>query len=239
MWTSEEDRARGEAPAVARVARTARALADPRRVAVLSMLRDAPAAVTEIAAQIGARPAEASRQLAELRATGLVASEHRGRCRWYSVDADRVGRLLDELGRSSLGQPAPPARSQPPVGSPLRLARTCYDHLAGAVAVEFAAELERRAWLVATPSGYVVTALGERRLLDRGVFVAQIRGTRRRLASRCLDWTERRPHIGGAVGAELLRSLQGGGYLARGPARTVRVRRPLLGWVQHPRRADR
>jgi DNA-binding transcriptional ArsR family regulator len=232
MWWSS-----GGRPALAparRVARAARALTDPRRVTILAMLRDAPATVSEIALRLSVRPSETSRQLGALRSAGFVSAVRRGRCRWYSVDPDRIGRLLSEFEPAVLDAPAAPARTQPPVGSPLRTARTCYDHLAGATAVELADELERHGWLVRATSGYLVTGVGERELVRRGLDVARCRAARRSLAVRCLDWTERRPHVGGAIGSEMLRCLQRAGYVARGPGRSVRVRRPLREWVRAP-----
>jgi DNA-binding transcriptional ArsR family regulator len=239
MWSSAKG-GRGLLPAEAgQVARAARALGDPRRVLILGMLRSAPATVSEIALRISSRPSETSRQLADLRGSGLVSVVRRGRCRWYSVDPDRVARLLREFLPEEPGGPAAPARTQPPVGSTLRVARTCYDHLAGAVAVELADELERHGWLVRAESGYLLTPLGERQLVRRGLDVARCRAARRSLAVRCVDWTERRPHVGGAIGAELLRSLVREGYVARGSGRSVRVRRPPRDWVRTPPRHPR
>jgi DNA-binding transcriptional ArsR family regulator len=234
MWSSPIN-SRGVPPVEAgRVARAARALGDPRRVMILGMLRDGPATVSEISLRLAARPSETSRQLADLRNSGFVSVVRRGRCRWYSVDPDRVARLLREFVPDGPGTSAAPARTQPPVGSALRVARTCYDHLAGAVAVELADELERHGWLVRGASGYLVTRAGERQLIRRGLDVDRCRAARRSLAVRCLDWTERRPHVGGAIGAELFRSLQREGYIVRGAGRSVRIRRRLRDWVRSP-----
>jgi DNA-binding transcriptional ArsR family regulator len=234
MWSTSAGHPGLRTAAAREVARAARSWADPRRVTILALLRDAPATVSEIALRLAARPSETSRQLGELRSGGWVAVVRSGRCRWYSVDPDRVGRILGELVPAWPDAPAPPARTQPPVGSSLRVARTCYDHLAGATAVDLADELERHGWLVRAASGYLVTELGERQLVRRGLDVGRCRAARRSLAVRCLDWTERRPHVGGAIGAELLRELQRSGYVARGAGRSVRIRRPLRDWVRVP-----
>jgi DNA-binding transcriptional ArsR family regulator len=239
MWSHPAESPGLSGPAVRQVVRAARALGDPRRVAILATLTVRPATVSDLSAVLGTRPSETSRQLGELRGTGLVSVVRRGRCRWYSVDPDRIGRLLGEFAPTPRTEPAPPARTRPPPGSTLRQARTCYDHLAGAVAVELADDLERHRWLVDATSGYLLTELGERQLVRRGLDVARCRAARRSLALRCLDWTERRPHIGGAIGSELLIGLQRAGYLSRGPGRAVRVRRPLSEWVRAPPRHPR
>jgi DNA-binding transcriptional ArsR family regulator len=220
--------------AAARVAHRARAVSDPRRVQILSLLRQTPVTVAELSAELDLRPSRTSLQLSVLRAAGLVRAERRGRCRIYSTDPDVVDHLLEELLPLGPG-PARPRIAKgrlPPPGSALQIARTCYDHLAGARAVELAVEMERRGWIVRSAAGFLVTRMGESRLVQRGVDVAMCREAHRKFASSCLDWTERRPHVGGAIGKELLRSLESAGYLVRGEDRSVDIRRPILGWLR-------
>jgi len=233
MWTTPNDPPGFGAVAAAELARRARAVSDPRRVQILGRLVGSPATVGELAAVLGLRPSQASLQLAVLRRVGLVRIEPRGRHRIYSVDGDAIQRLLGELAsapgdrfRRSKG---PTERPMP--GSPLQIARTCYDHLAGARAVELAAGMERLRWMVRSASGFVVTRRGEVELLRRGVSVPLCREARRKFAPGCLDSSERRWHIGGSIGHELLRSLEQGGFVRRGPGREVRLRRPILDWL--------
>jgi hypothetical protein len=117
--------------------------------------------------------------------------------------------------------------------TPLRRARTCYDHLAGVAGVALLDALLARGWLVAAPAGqYQLTAAGERALASRGVDVAAARAARRPLARGCQDWTERRPHLAGALGAALLGALQRQGVLRRAPGgRVVAVAVPLETWL--------
>jgi hypothetical protein len=123
--------------------------------------------------------------------------------------------------------------------SPLRRARTRYDHLAGVAGVELFDELARRGWLVCEPSADAsrhprcyLTADGEAALSRLGAEVAGARAARRAFAYACLDWTERRPHLGGALGAALLNALQRDGVVARdGAGRTVRLLAPLDAWL--------
>jgi DNA-binding transcriptional ArsR family regulator len=217
-----------------RIARRAHALADPRRVQILALLKQAPASVGELALQLELRPARASLLLSILREAELVRAERRGRCRLYSTDGDLADALLaDLLPAGTAGTTRPMVRAPGLFAkSPLRLARSCYDHLAGARSIELTMEMERRHWIVPTAAGFLVTAIGERQLLRRGVDVAMCREARRKFAPACLDWTERRPHLGGSVGREIFRCLQSAGYVRRGPGRVVDIRRPLIEWFR-------
>ncbi|MGI0071687.1 MAG: ArsR/SmtB family transcription factor [Thermoplasmata archaeon] len=224
----------GAAP---RIAALSAALSDERRVRALLLLRSAPATVSELSVSLGLRPAETSLQLARLRREGLVRALRRGRHRIYSADPDLIARLLEVLGDAALAVPSrgyrPGSRAprRRPDSVALRRARTCYDHLAGAAGVDLATRMERRGWLLVSATDFLLTRRGEEALLRRGVDVAACRETRRKLAPGCLDWTERRPHIGGALGAAILRSLRSSGYLVAGAGRSVRLRRPVEDWV--------
>jgi hypothetical protein len=101
--------------------------------------------------------------------------------------------------------------------------------------VELLAEIRKRGWLRPGPKGtpvFELTAAGERALAKRGVEVAGARASRRRFATACLDWTERRPHLGGALGARILDALCGKTYVRRRPrGRDVQIVKPLAGWL--------
>jgi DNA-binding transcriptional ArsR family regulator len=214
----------------------ARCLSDPRRVRILTFLTRGPATVSEIGDYLGLAPSETSRQLAVLRAERLVRMHPRGRHRIYTADTDLVRRILEIVSDGSPGSRPGPRR--PSVGDGprsrrtalFRRGRTCYDHLAGTVAVDLAGAMERRGWLVREAEDFLVTQKGEAQLLERGVDLAICRDARRKLAPGCLDRTEQRPHIGGSLGAELLRCLSRSGYLEHGPGRHVRFLRPMLEW---------
>jgi hypothetical protein len=100
--------------------------------------------------------------------------------------------------------------------------------------VALLATMQTRGWVRAGDAkgpGYRVTAAGERALARRGVDVAAARASRRRFATACLDWTERRPHLGGALGAAVLEALRSEGYVRRARGRVVTVARPLDRWL--------
>jgi hypothetical protein len=122
----------------------------------------------------------------------------------------------------------------------MTFARTCYDHLAGRVGVAVHDALITDGTLVAGGDGYLVTAAGEGRLGDLGVDVAALRASRRTFARGCLDFTERRQHLAGALGADVCRQMiELGWFVRRAPGqRSLRLtqagRTPLTTWLGQP-----
>jgi DNA-binding transcriptional ArsR family regulator len=218
--------------------RVAGALADPARLAILAALLEEESTVSALAARLDLAQPRVSTHLARLRAAGLVAPAAIGRHRAYRVDAARVKPLLDALyagGPAAVARPSPQAGRQRRGDTPLRRARTCYDHLAGVAGVGLLETMRKRRWVIeraAERPGYELTPGGARALERRGVDLEGARASRRQFATACLDWTERRPHLGGALGAEILAALRAGGYVRRDPnGRAVRIARPLDTWL--------
>ncbi len=185
-------------------ARVAAAIGAPARANMLYSLLDGHARTsTELAIVADVSPSTASAHLEKLMAERLVAVSSQGRHRYYRLHGPAVARMLESLSVVAGGRTA----SRPGTPSRLRAARTCYDHMAGTVAVALHDRLLRLGWLC-KPSeedaAYDVSADGERQLANLGIDVAAARTLRRRFAYGCLDWSERRPHVGGAVGAALL-----------------------------------
>jgi DNA-binding transcriptional ArsR family regulator len=190
----------------ARLSQIAAAIAEPARTRMLSCLLDGHARTsTELAIVAEVSPSTASVHLARLKEQKLVKVLAQGKHRYYSLDGARVAAALEALmvvaGESREGfVPNTPNR--------LRAARTCYDHMAGAVAVSLHDRFQELGWLStgsAADDAYDLTKAGAKRLEALGVDVPAIRRLRRRFAYSCVDWSERRPHIGGALGAALLR----------------------------------
>lgn len=200
------------------VAGVAGLLADPARVAMLDALHAGRAlAAGELARAAGVAAPTASAHLRRLLDGGLVAVQAQGRHRYYRLAGPAVAEAVEAL--SVIARPRP-VRSlrQSQRAQALRFARTCYDHLAGVVGVAVADALVRADAL--RPVGgrdYQVTLGGEELLGGLGVDVAELRRQRRAFARRCLDWTERSPHLSGALGAALLDRLLDLGWLAPGP----------------------
>ena len=163
----------------------------------------------------------ASGHLAKLVDAGLVAVERQGRHRYFRLADPAVARALEAL---SVIAPDRPARSlrEAKIGEALREARTCYDHLAGRLGVALADSLVRDGVLEARDGDYLVR---DRAPLDAiGIDVDQVAVSRRLLARACLDWSERRHHVAGALGAALASRLFELGWIERLPtSRAVRV----------------
>jgi DNA-binding transcriptional ArsR family regulator len=189
------------------VARYASLLADHSRAAICLALMDGRAwTAGELARHAGIAAPTASEHLNLLVSAGLLSEERQGRHRYVRLaDAD-VARLLESLSVAA-GRPAP-ARSLRAVraASDLAAARTCYDHLAGALAVRlFDALVGHR--LIDETAGLALTPAGRSWFTDLAGPEALRPPRTRPLLRTCLDWTERRPHLAGALGAALHREL--------------------------------
>lgn len=186
------------------LAKIAAAIAEPARATMLCALMDGRARTsTELAILAEISPSTASAHLGKLREQGLVQVLAQGKHRYYQLSGAQVAAALESLmaiagnGRSDF-KPSTPDR--------LRQARTCYDHMAGEYAVAIHDYLLRNTYLIAQQdaTSYELSADGEQLFDTMGIKVDTLRTGRRRFACACLDWSERRPHIGGAVGAALL-----------------------------------
>lgn len=183
-------------------ARIAAAIGEPARARMLYCLLDGHARTsTELALVAEVSPSTASVHLAHLKDRGLVRVLAQGKHRYYSLDGKHTATALEALMVAAVGRDNCFISNTP---QRLRAARTCYDHLAGTIAVALHDRLADLGWLTTTPS-YDVTAAGVRALADLGINVEETRALRRRFAYACVDWSERRPHIGGALGAALLK----------------------------------
>jgi len=189
----------------AAVADVAAAIGEPARARMLFALMDGRArTATELAALAGIGAPTASVHLGRLRAARLVQVLVQGKHRYYALENARVGAALEALSLAA-GQP----RDQfvPKAPNRLRAARTCYDHMAGTIAVSLHDRLIAMKWLTTGTAGeaaYTLTALGDRGCRSLGMDIDRLHTLRRRFAVACLDWSERRPHLGGALGAALL-----------------------------------
>jgi DNA-binding transcriptional ArsR family regulator len=224
--------------------RIAAAIGEPARARILYCLLDGHARTsTELALVAEVSPSTASVHLTHLRDRGLVRVLAQGKHRYYSLEGAHTAAALEALMVVAVGPDF--IRKTP---QHLRAARTCYDHMAGSVAVALHDRFEQLGWLTTASSAaasrplaarnsdggdkrapigaikvaprahngtpdserattalaYDVTPDGERAMAALGIDIAAIRALRRRFAYGCVDWSERKPHIAGALGAALL-----------------------------------
>ncbi len=195
------------------MARMAAAIGEPARARMLYCLMDDRARTsTELAviAEVGASTASA--HLNRLVAEGLVQVKAQGKCKYYRLSGERVARVLEQL---SVLAGSARAKFVPNTPERLREARTCYDHMAGTLGVAIHDRMRELGWLQGKEEAYEVTASGMEALSAIGMNAEAARGMRRRFAFGCLDWSERRSHLGGALGAALLETAIGRGWVVR------------------------
>jgi DNA-binding transcriptional ArsR family regulator len=188
------------------VSRIAAAIGEPARARMLYALMDDRARTATELAMIGdVNPSTASAHLNRLKDERLVRMLVQGKHRYYSLDGADVASVLEGLTVLAGGKRTEFVPNTPNV---LRAARTCYDHLAGTLAVKLYERFEAMGLIAEVGDGRdgarELTRKGERVFGSLGVDVETARGSRRRFAYACLDWSERRAHLGGAIGAAFL-----------------------------------
>jgi DNA-binding transcriptional ArsR family regulator len=186
------------------IAAAARLIGEPARAAMLDALMSGRALTSgELARVAGIAPATASEHLARMRSGGLVTVVVAGRHRYHQLASAEVAQALEAL---SLIGPSKPARTlrQSHATAAMLVARTCYDHLAGRTGVAVHDALVAADALRAGGAGYELTAAGESLLAGWGLDLTSARARRRAFARPCLDFTERRPHLAGSLGAAIL-----------------------------------
>jgi DNA-binding transcriptional ArsR family regulator len=187
--------------AVPRVATAAALFAGPARARMLNALMDGgPMTATELYLHARVTPQTASSHLASLREAGLVAPEKSGRSHYYRLGGAAVAEAMEALQVLAADAVQPGWRAALH-DEPLRIARTCYDHLAGRLGGAITESLIQRRYLEPRGGNFRVKTAGERFLLCLGVNVEDARAKRRQFARQCLDWSERRSHLAGSLGA--------------------------------------
>jgi len=205
------------------VARIAGLMAEPARAAILVALVDGRALPAGELAFIGnVSPQTASFHLRKLREASLITVERQGKHSYYRLANERVATTLESIAalapvRPAAGQP-PRSRNESERMKQLRFARSCYRHLAGVLAVEINRVMLDRALLAAGSGAFSLTDRGRAWWRDFGMTAPES------ASKACLDWTERRPHLGGALGATLFTRLIDLRWIVRNPdTRAVRV----------------
>ncbi len=194
-----------------RIAATAALLGDSARANMLAALLDGRSLTAkELAYAAHITPQTASGHLAKLADGGLLTGERQGRHRYYRLASPLVGQMLE--GVMAIAGPEPPRSTTWRGGEALRTARTCYDHLAGRLGVALADALTECGHVALGADGGEVTEQGHRFFAEFGAVPA---AGRRVFCRPCLDWSERRPHLAGRVGAALALRCFELGWIAR------------------------
>ena len=202
------------------IATVAALLGDPARANMLTALMDGRAlTVSELAGAGGISLPTASGHLSRLEAAGLLAAEKQGRHRYYRLSGHDFAEVLE--GLMGLAQRTGAVRVRTgPRDAALRTARVCYDHLAGERGVSLLGGLAGRGWVEAGADP-VLTPQGRIGLAGLGLDVTGLEGGRRPVCRYCLDWSERRSHLGGALGAALLDHILSRRWARRSEGRVV------------------
>lgn len=195
-------------------------LADRSRAAIVIHLMDGGSRTgSELALAVNLSPPSASMHLAKLVNTGILTSTRDGRNKYYRIASPAMAQAIEALSTAAnlpLPEEARRERGLAQVVNPWAFARTCFDHLAGRLGVDIAAAFQQRDCVRSNgPSGYLLTPKGEEWFEKMGIDCAHLRSERRNFATQCLDWTERRSHIGGALGAALLNGMYRLGWLGK------------------------
>ena len=205
---------------IASIAEVAALIGDPARASMMQALMDGRALTAgELAATAGVAPQTASGHLGQLTSAGLLSVHQQGRHRYHKLASPQVAHLLESLMLVAAGTMTPRTRTGPR-DQALRLARTCYDHVAGKLGVAIADAMEGRGYITIHDDAAAVSPTGESFLATLGIAFdsasAKPRAGRILPVCRlCLDWSERRPHLAGKLGAALCRHSLDAGWLRR------------------------
>ncbi|MEM8787571.1 MAG: helix-turn-helix transcriptional regulator [Pseudomonadota bacterium] len=200
------------------ITRIAALIGDPARAAILQALMSGKALTAgELAIEAGVTPQTASGHLRMLSEAGLTAPRAQGRHRYYAIRDAEVAETLEALSGLAAAKGHLRTRTGPR-DAELRAARVCYDHLAGARAVQIYDHLARSGYLLVDSDAMTLSVDGAAFLTDLGVDTARPPTSRRPLCRACLDWSERRSHLGGALGAAILTRFLEAGWARRAEA---------------------
>lgn len=196
-------------------------IGDPARANILTALMDGRAlTVSELAEAAGVTIQTASGHLSKLDAAGLLKAEKQGRHRYFRLSGSDVGEVLE--GLMGLAQRTGAVRVRTgPKDAALRTARVCYDHLAGEKGVAMLDAMLARG-LMADEDDLRLTREGRAFAAGFGIDVAALEQGRRPLCRSCLDWSERKSHLAGALGAAMLDEIVRRGWARREAGRVVK-----------------
>jgi len=193
------------------VVRLAKTIGDPTRIRMLSLLLEGRALTAkELAYGAGVEPATGTAHLQRLLGEALIAARVQGRHKYFRLASREVARCLESMMSVAI-----PATTIAERRLPIQEARFCYDHLAGRLAIEVTTALLARRRLEVDGQEFQLSSKGRRWCDDLGIDVEELGRARRMFAPQCLDWSERKEHIGGALGGALARKFLHEGWVQR------------------------
>ena len=186
------------------IARIGSLIGDPARANILTALMSGKAlTATELAGEAGVTLQTASSHLSKLEEAALIFQRKQGRHRYYTLADDEVGSLLEAMMGFAAKRGLLRTRTGPADGA-LRKARICYDHLAGELGVSLFNTLAANCYIEVSDDEVMLTRSGSKAMSDFGIDLDMLATGRRPLCKSCLDWSERRTHLAGALGSALL-----------------------------------
>lgn len=192
-------------------------IGDPARANMLIALMSGKAlTATELASEAGITVQTASSHLSKLEGAGLLQQRKQGRHRYFALADDDVAQVLEAMMGLAASRGLMRTRTGPK-DQALRRARVCYNHLAGDLGVQLFDSLQQRQLLTGTETDFALTDAGRDFLEDLGIDVEALERERRPVCKSCLDWSERRTHMAGALGTALLDRFIGLGWAERVP----------------------
>jgi DNA-binding transcriptional ArsR family regulator len=192
----------------------AKLIGDPTRATILWTLLDGKAfTATELAIAADTSAPNASMHLSKLVSAGLLRAEHQGRHRYYTFSSKEVAYAIEAI--ASLVPPAATRQKANETMPAIKYCRTCYDHLAGRMAVLIADSLVTKKIIMAKNKQFEITSKGDKWFAQLGIDTQELRQMKRSFARSCLDWSERRPHLAGAIGTALLDKMLAEDWLRR------------------------
>ena len=197
------------------IAEIATLVGDAARATMVSALLDGRAlTAAELALAARITPQTASTHLAKLTEAGLLSMDRSGRHRYFRLASPAVGDMIDGIVAVALAK-RPRYRPLSSQARALSAARICYEHLAGRLSVDLTDSFVARKYVVLHVEAAEITRAGIRFFTEFGIEVPTLRSARRQFCRLCLDWTERRPHIAGAVGAAITKRYFDLGWMER------------------------
>jgi DNA-binding transcriptional ArsR family regulator len=206
------------------IARIATLIGEPARAnMLLALMRGGALTLSELAAEAGVGLPTASVHAARLAEGGLTRVRASGRHRFVELASPAVASLIEQLiGLSAAAGAAPGSATEPPTrrrsgprDPALRLARVCYDHLAGEMGVQMYDSLTARGFLAHGADGLTLSFSGRGHMLDFGLDADALAPGRPPLCRECLDWSHRRSHLAGRLGRAMLLACEHRGWLKR------------------------